>query len=166
MLKAFEAAAASQGDCESCGFPENLVLDSDSFLGPFRQQLDVRINFIRILRNVGLFRIVQDFSRADLTPQAIRSIAGGSGAGPTWEGTSGVHTHMTNTRSTSSALALHCHPQRSRLKTLASPAVTDPEILERRYPTILHQFSIRQGSGGDGQHRGGDGVVREIEFLE
>ncbi|KAI8094826.1 Hydantoinase B/oxoprolinase-domain-containing protein [Gilbertella persicaria] len=70
------------------------------------------------------------------------TIAGGSGAGPTWEGVSGVHTHMTNTR------------------------ITDPEILERRYPVILHQFAIRPHSGGQGHHRGGDGVIREIEFLE
>ncbi|KAM0792873.1 hypothetical protein ACM66B_002636 [Microbotryomycetes sp. NB124-2] len=70
------------------------------------------------------------------------TIAGGSGAGPTWDGTSGVHVAMTNTR------------------------ITDPEILERRYPTILHQFSLRKGSGGQGAHRGGDGVIREIEFLE
>lgn len=68
------------------------------------------------------------------------TIAGGSGAGPDWDGTSGVHTHMTNTR------------------------ITDSEIFERRYPVILHDFSIRKGSGGDGQHRGGDGVVRDIEF--
>ncbi|KAK4056324.1 hypothetical protein OIO90_002768 [Microbotryomycetes sp. JL221] len=70
------------------------------------------------------------------------TIAGGSGAGPTWDGTSGVHVAMTNTR------------------------ITDPEILERRYPTILHQFSLRGGSGGEGAHRGGNGVIREIEFLE
>ncbi|KAJ3316021.1 hypothetical protein HDV04_000230 [Boothiomyces sp. JEL0838] len=70
------------------------------------------------------------------------TIAGGSGAGPTWNGRSGVHTHMTNTR------------------------ITDPEILERRYPVILREFSLRKNSGGAGQYRGGDGVVREIEFLE
>lgn len=70
------------------------------------------------------------------------TIAGGAGAGPTWDGRSGVHTHMTNTR------------------------ITDPEILERRYPVKLHEFSLRPGSGGDGAHRGGDGVVRDIEFLE
>ncbi|BBO90319.1 hydantoinase B/oxoprolinase family protein [Desulfosarcina ovata] len=70
------------------------------------------------------------------------TIAGGAGAGPTWDGQTGVHTHMTNTR------------------------ITDPEILERRYPILLREFSIRQGSGGDGQHRGGDGLVREVEFLE
>ncbi|KAG6035069.1 hypothetical protein E4U41_006262 [Claviceps citrina] len=68
------------------------------------------------------------------------TIAGGSGAGPHWVGTSGVHVHMTNTR------------------------ITDSEIFERRYPVILREFSIRNGSGGNGQHRGGDGVVRDIEF--
>ncbi|KHN96926.1 Hydantoinase B/oxoprolinase [Metarhizium album ARSEF 1941] len=68
------------------------------------------------------------------------TIAGGSGAGPDWIGTSGVHVHMTNTR------------------------ITDSEIFERRYPVLLREFSIRKGSGGNGQHRGGDGVVRDIEF--
>lgn len=70
------------------------------------------------------------------------TIAGGSGAGPSWHGTSGVHTHMTNTR------------------------ITDPEIFERRYPVYLRQFSLREGSGGNGHYRGGDGVIRDIEFLE
>ncbi|OJD24359.1 hypothetical protein ACJ73_04281 [Blastomyces percursus] len=69
------------------------------------------------------------------------TIAGGSGAGATWFGQSGVHTHMTNTR------------------------ITDPEIFERRYPCNLREFSIRKGSGGQGAHPGGDGVVRDIEFL-
>lgn len=68
------------------------------------------------------------------------TIAGGSGAGPTWEGTSGVHVHMTNTR------------------------ITDSEVFERRYPVLLHEFSIREGSGGLGRHKGGDGVIRDIEF--
>ncbi|WP_372681553.1 hydantoinase B/oxoprolinase family protein [Desulfosarcina sp.] len=70
------------------------------------------------------------------------TIGGGAGAGPTWHGQTGVHTHMTNTR------------------------ITDPEILERRYPLLLREFSIRTGSGGEGRHRGGDGLVREVEFLE
>ncbi len=69
------------------------------------------------------------------------TIAGGAGAGPTWEGRSGVHTHCTNTR------------------------ITDPEILERRYPVLLREFSLRNGSGGMGEHKGGDGVIREIEPL-
>ncbi|KIW89458.1 uncharacterized protein Z519_09614 [Cladophialophora bantiana CBS 173.52] len=68
------------------------------------------------------------------------TIAGGSGAGKDWEGTSGVHTHMTNTR------------------------ITDAEVFERRYPVILREFSLRAGSGGVGQHKGGDGVIRDIEF--
>ena len=70
------------------------------------------------------------------------TIAGGSGAGPGWHGTSGVHTHITNTR------------------------IGDPEILERRYPVLLHRFEIRDGSGGKGEFSGGDGVVREFEFLQ
>lgn len=70
------------------------------------------------------------------------TIAGGSGAGPSWHGTSGVHVHMTNTR------------------------ITDPEIFERRYPVFLRRFGIREGSGGYGLYRGGDGVIRDIEFLE
>ncbi|KAF8347534.1 Hydantoinase B/oxoprolinase [Amanita rubescens] len=70
------------------------------------------------------------------------TIAGGSGAGPSWHGTDGVHTHITNTR------------------------IGDVEILERRYPVMIHCFGLRSGSGGIGKWRGGDGVVREIEFLE
>jgi len=69
------------------------------------------------------------------------TIAGGAGAGPGWVGRSGVHTHMTNTR------------------------ITDPETLERRFPVVLRAFTLRPGSGGRGRWRGGDGVVREIEFL-
>ncbi len=69
------------------------------------------------------------------------TLGGGAGAGPDWAGQSGVHTHMTNTR------------------------ITDPEILERRYPVLLKQFSLRRNSGGKGRNRGGDGLVRELEFL-
>jgi 5-oxoprolinase (ATP-hydrolysing) len=69
------------------------------------------------------------------------TVCGGSGAGPSFPGTSAVHTHMTNTR------------------------ITDPEILERRYPVRLERFAIRAGSGGAGAFRGGDGVQRELTFL-
>ncbi|KAL4875815.1 Hydantoinase B/oxoprolinase-domain-containing protein [Aspergillus karnatakaensis] len=69
------------------------------------------------------------------------TIAGGSGAGPSWAGEDGIHCHMTNTR------------------------ITDPEILERRYPVLLKEFSLRKDSRGAGRFRGGDGIVREIEFL-
>lgn len=68
------------------------------------------------------------------------TIAGGHGASEKWEGVSGVHTNMTNTR------------------------ITDAEIFERRYPIILREFSIRKGSGGVGKHNGGDGVIRDVEF--
>jgi len=70
------------------------------------------------------------------------TVAGGSGAGPSWDGRSGVHVHMTNTR------------------------LTDPEILERRYPVILNRFSLADGSGGDGRFKGGDGVLREMIFRK
>ncbi len=69
------------------------------------------------------------------------TIAGGVGAGPGFAGASAVHTHMTNTR------------------------ITDLEVLEDRFPVRLVRFAIRRGSGGDGLHRGGDGVVRELEAL-
>ena len=69
------------------------------------------------------------------------TIGGGAGAGRTWHGQSGIHTNMTNTR------------------------ITDPEILERRYPVILRQFSLRPNSGGRGKFCGGDGIIRELEFL-
>ncbi|XP_029442000.1 5-oxoprolinase [Rhinatrema bivittatum] len=70
------------------------------------------------------------------------TVAGGAGAGPHWHGRSGVHTHMTNTR------------------------ITDPEILEKRYPVILKRFQLRPGTGGKGRFRGGDGVIRELQFRE
>ncbi|HEY6878743.1 MAG TPA: hydantoinase B/oxoprolinase family protein, partial [Polyangiales bacterium] len=70
------------------------------------------------------------------------TIAGGAGATAQADGADAVHTHMTNTR------------------------ITDPEILERRFPVRLTRFAVRRGSGGAGQHHGGDGVVREFELLE
>jgi len=70
------------------------------------------------------------------------TVCGGSGAGPGFNGADAVHTHMTNTR------------------------ITDPEIFEHRYPTRLEKFAIRKGSGGNGKFKGGDGVVREMTFLE
>jgi 5-oxoprolinase (ATP-hydrolysing) len=74
--------------------------------------------------------------------QYYETIAGGSGAGPDHDGTSAVQTHMTNSR------------------------LTDPEILETRLPVRLDQFAIRRGSCGQGAHKGGDGVVRAVTFLE
>ncbi|XP_066151271.1 5-oxoprolinase [Euwallacea fornicatus] len=68
------------------------------------------------------------------------TVAGGSGAGPSWHGCSGVHSHMTNTR------------------------ITDIEILERRYPVHVKVFTLRSNTGGLGRFKGGDGVIRELMF--
>ena len=76
------------------------------------------------------------------THQYYETVCGGSGAGPGFDGTSAVHTHMTNTR------------------------LTDPEVLEWRYPVMLDSFSVRRGSGGAGAHVGGSGCDRRIRFLE
>ncbi len=80
------------------------------------------------------------FGNAD--HQYYETICGGAGAGANFDGASAVHTHMTNSR------------------------LTDPEVLETRYPVLLEEFSIRHGSGGRGHHRGGEGVLRRIRFRE
>ena len=85
---------------------------------------------------------MNNFTFGNQRHQYFDPIRGGSGAGPGFHGTSAVHTHMTNSR------------------------LTDPEILEQRFPVLLECFAIRDGSGGDGRFRGGDGVVRRIRFLE
>ena len=74
--------------------------------------------------------------------QYYETVCGGAGAGPGYHGTSAVHTNMTNTR------------------------LTDPEILEWRYPVVLESFGVNRGSGGAGRWRGGDGTLRRIRFLE
>ncbi|MBX9643626.1 MAG: hydantoinase B/oxoprolinase family protein, partial [Novosphingobium sp.] len=74
--------------------------------------------------------------------QYYETIAGGSGAGPGFAGADAVQTHMTNSR------------------------LTDPEVLESRFPVLLEDFHIRKGSGGSGHWRGGDGAVRRVRFLE
>jgi 5-oxoprolinase (ATP-hydrolysing) len=74
--------------------------------------------------------------------QYYETLCSGSPAGPGFDGTAGVHVHMTNTR------------------------LTDPEVLELRYPVLLEEFSIRRGSGGQGRWSAGDGTLRRIRFLE
>ena len=74
--------------------------------------------------------------------QYYETICGGSGAGPDFDGTSAVHTHMTNSR------------------------LTDPEVLEWRFPVLIEDFRIRPDSGGTGRYKGGDGVVRRIKFRQ
>lgn len=85
---------------------------------------------------------MNNFTFGDKDFGYYETIGGGSGAGAEWDGKDAVHAHMSNTR------------------------ITDAEILERRYPLLLHQFAIRANSGGRGEHTGGNGVIREIEFLK
>jgi 5-oxoprolinase (ATP-hydrolysing) len=110
VIKAFEACAASQGDCNVFSFGIDGDVDEEGNAIP----------------NSG-------FGFGE-------TICGGSGAGPGWNGTSGVHIHMTNTR------------------------ITDPEMLEKRYPVLLREFSIQEGSGGKGKWNGGNGIRRVYEF--
>ncbi len=74
--------------------------------------------------------------------QYYETICGGTGAGNDHDGIDAVHSHMTNSR------------------------LTDPEVLEWRFPVILQSFEIRTGSGGKGQYHGGNGVIRKVKFLE
>ncbi|MEL0012318.1 MAG: hydantoinase B/oxoprolinase family protein, partial [Alphaproteobacteria bacterium] len=85
---------------------------------------------------------MNNFTFGNARHQYYETICGGAGAGPDFDGTSAVHTHMTNSR------------------------LTDPEILEWRFPVLLESFEVREGSGGAGAHHGGDGVHRRVRFLE
>ena len=85
---------------------------------------------------------MNNFTFGNARYQYYETIAGGSGAGPDFDGTSVVQTHMTNSR------------------------LTDPEVLEFRFPVRLESFALRQGSGGAGRTQGGDGGVRRVRFLE
>jgi 5-oxoprolinase (ATP-hydrolysing) len=76
----------------------------------------------------------------DAQLQYYETIAGGAGAGPDFDGCDAVQTHMTNSR------------------------LTDPEILEARFPVLVEEFAVRRGSGGGGRHHGGDGVIRRLRF--
>jgi 5-oxoprolinase (ATP-hydrolysing) len=85
---------------------------------------------------------MNNFTFGNERHQYYETICGGAGAGPDFDGTSAVHTHMTNSR------------------------LTDPEILEWRFPVLLESFEVREGSGGVGSHHGGDGVRRRVRFLK
>jgi 5-oxoprolinase (ATP-hydrolysing) len=85
---------------------------------------------------------MNNFTFGNARHQYYETISGGSGAGPGFNGTSVVQAHMTNSR------------------------LTDPEVLEFRFPVRLESYAIRAGSGGAGHWRGGDGGVRRVRFLE
>ena len=83
---------------------------------------------------------MNNFTFGDASRQYYETICGGSGAGPHFAGASVVQTHMTNSR------------------------LTDPEVLESRFPVLVERFAVRRGSGGAGKHKGGDGAVRRVRF--
>eukprot|EP00871_Galdieria_phlegrea_P004105 jgi/Galph1/4696/GphlegSOOS_G3367.1 len=137
---------------QGCLDPVTIIIPEGSFLKPSGEAAVVGGNVLTsqrlvdvVLRAFGACAASQgcmnNLTFGDATVGYYETIAGGAGAGPGWNGSSGVHTHMTNTR------------------------ITDAEILERRYPVLLRKFYLRENSGGEGKYRGGDGVVREIQFL-
>ncbi|MFT8243546.1 hydantoinase B/oxoprolinase family protein [Roseomonas sp. BN140053] len=138
---------------EGCLKPLHLIIPPGSFLAP-RSGAAVVAGNTEVSQAVcnALFgalgavasaqATMNNFLFGDATRQYYETICGGTGAGPGFPGTAAVQTHMTNTR------------------------MTDPEILELRFPVRLEEFSIRRGSGGAGRWQGGDGATRRLRFLE
>lgn len=138
---------------EGCFRPLDIILPEGCFLAPRPGSAVVAGNtevsqaicnaLLGALGNVASSQgTMNNFLFGNDTYQYYETIGGGAGAGSSFDGASAVHTHMTNTR------------------------LTDPEILELRYPVRVEQTAIRRNSGGTGQHRGGDGMVRALRFLE
>uniref|UniRef100_A0A8C4NR60 5-oxoprolinase, ATP-hydrolysing n=1 Tax=Dicentrarchus labrax TaxID=13489 RepID=A0A8C4NR60_DICLA len=136
---------------QGCLAPIRVIIPSGSILQPSQNAAVVGGNVLTSQRVVDvIFRAFEVCAASQGCMNNIsfgsekigyyETVAGGAGAGPSWNGRSGVHSHMTNTR------------------------ITDPEILEKRYPVILEQFSLRPGSGGAGKYCGGDGVMRKLLF--
>ncbi|KAK3038538.1 hypothetical protein RJ639_029338 [Escallonia herrerae] len=136
---------------QGCLAPVRIYIPKGSFLSPSDKAAVVGGNVLTSQRITDVVLTafqacacsqgcMNNLTFGDDTFGYYETIGGGSGAGPSWDGTSGVQCHMTNTR------------------------MTDPEIFEQRYPVVLHRFGLRGNSGGAGLHRGGDGLVREIEF--
>jgi len=138
---------------QGCLNPIQIIIEDGSLLAPSENAAVVGGNVLTSQRITDVilkaFRAcaasqgcMNNFTFGNENFGYYETMGGGAGAGPHWHGQSGVHTHMTNTR------------------------ITDPEILERRYPVMLREFSVRKNSGGSGKFIGGDGLVREVEFLE
>uniref|UniRef100_A0A8C9AQS8 5-oxoprolinase, ATP-hydrolysing n=1 Tax=Prolemur simus TaxID=1328070 RepID=A0A8C9AQS8_PROSS len=138
---------------QGCLAPVRVVISRGSILDPSAEAAVVGGNVLTSQRVVDV--ILKAFGACAASQGCMNNVtlgnahmgyyetvAGGTGAGPGWHGRSGVHSHMTNTR------------------------ITDPEVLESRYPVILRRFELRPGSGGRGRFRGGDGVIRELLFRE
>jgi 5-oxoprolinase (ATP-hydrolysing) len=138
---------------DGCMRPIELVVPEGSFLNP-RYPAAVVAGNVETSQSItdalygalGIMAAAQgtmnNFTFGNGVHQYYETICGGSGAGDKFPGTGAVHTHMTNTR------------------------LTDPEVLESRFPVLLEEFSIRRGSGGKGHFQGGDGAVRKIRFRE
>ena len=138
---------------EGCLKPIDLIIPEDSMLAPQYPAAVVAGNVETsqvitdaIYGALGVMAAAQgtmnNLTFGNARYQYYETICGGSGAGPDFDGTSAVHTHMTNSR------------------------LTDPEVLEWRFPVVLESFEIRAGSGGAGAHRGGDGTVRRMRFEQ
>jgi len=138
---------------EGCLRPIDIIVPAGSILNPARGAAVVAGNVETsqvvvdaLYGALGALAASQgtmnNFTFGDTTRQYYETICGGSGAGPGFDGASAVQTHMTNSR------------------------LTDLEILEQRFPVLVERFAIRRGSGGAGQHTGGDGVIRAIRFCE
>jgi 5-oxoprolinase (ATP-hydrolysing) len=123
MLKPAYPAAVVAGNVETSQIVTNCLFAAMKALGPSQGTMN-------------------NLTFGNARYQYYETLCSGSPAGPGFDGTAGVHVHMTNTR------------------------LTDPEILELRYPVLLEEFSIRRGSGGKGRWRAGDGTLRRIRFLE
>lgn len=138
---------------EGCMRPLNIILPERSMLTPQYPAAVVAGNvevsqavtdclFAALNAIAGAQGTMNNFNFGDDEYQYYETICGGSGAGPGFNGAHAVHTHMTNTR------------------------LTDPEVLELRYPVVLEKFQIRRGSGGKGKWTGGDGLNRTVRFLQ
>lgn len=128
-----------------------MIIPEDSFLHPSEEAAVVGGNVLTSQRIVDvIFKAfgscaasqgcMNNVTFGDDDAGYYETVAGGSGAGPSWHGRSGVHTHMTNTR------------------------ITDLEILENRYPVILERFALKSDTGGKGRFHGGDGIERWLMF--
>ena len=138
---------------EGCLAPVTLTVPDDSMLSPRYPAAVVAGNvetsqvitdalFAAFGAMAGAQGTMNNFTFGNAHHQYYETIAGGSGAGPGFDGTAVIQTHMTNSR------------------------MTDPEVMETRFPVIVEEFSIRRGSGGAGRWRGGDGATRRIRFRE
>ncbi len=136
---------------EGCLKPIEIIVPEGSLLNPRRGAavvagnvetsqviVDALYGALGVL--AGSQGTMNNFTFGDDKRQYYETICGGAGAGASFDGASAVQTHMTNSR------------------------LTDPEVLESRFPVLVERFAVRRGSGGAGKHKGGDGAVRRIRF--